>query len=251
MAASSRDGMIPVRPFGSEIGGAGGRAVEVKICGLCRPEDAAMAAEAGADYLGVVLAPGYRRTRTVAEAEAIFASGRGAAKVGVFVDAPLDELVAVAERLGLDVLQLHGSESAEYAARVREAGPWRVWKAVRPRTGAEFAAAVARYRDVVHGILVDGWSPEAPGGTGTRFPWAEISAELQRLRGAGPRLIAAGGLTPENVAEAVARLAPDVVDVSSGVERSVGEKDPARVRAFVDAARSGGAGGARGARPQE
>lgn len=241
---------MPDRELSVVAGARGVCAVEVKVCGLCRPEDAAVAADAGADYLGVVLARGYRRTRSVSEAAAIFGQGRGAARVGVFVDAPLPELLDAAGRLALDVVQLHGSESADYAAQVRAAGPWRVWKAVRPRAGAEFAAGVARYRDVVHGVLVDGWSPEAAGGTGTRFPWDAVAAEREGLRGA-PRLIVAGGLTPENVTEAIARLAPDVADVSSGVERSVGEKDPMRVRAFVEAVRRAGAGAAPAVRPKD
>lgn len=208
---------------------------EVKVCGLMRREDAETAVDAGAAYLGAILAPGYKRTVTFAAASAIF-QGLPARRVGVFVDASRDELLRAAEAAGLHVLQLHGDEPPELAAEMRAAG-YTVWKAVRPRTGEEFAEAVARYGSSVDALLVDGFNPAAAGGTGTAFPWYEVASHRAGLP-EGVALIAAGGLNPGNVAEAARILRPDVVDVSSGVERTLGEKDPDAVRGFVAAVRA-------------
>lgn len=210
--------------------------VRVKICGICRPEDAGLAAVAGADYIGVILAPGYARTRSTTEAAAIFRAAPGVARVGVFVDAELGQMIEAASRLELDVLQLHGDEAPELAAVVRGAGGWEVWKAVRPRDGEEFIDGVAAYAGVVDAILLDGWSGAGAGGTGTRFPWDAVAAERDRLP-AGARLVVAGGLDPDNVGTAVARLRPDIVDVSSSVEESIGVKASDRVRRFIAMAR--------------
>lgn len=210
----------------------------VKICGVTRREDAECAVRSGASFVGVILAPGGKRT-IARDRAADLLDGIDARRVGVFVDASVDEMVAAALAIGLDVLQLHGSEAPEAAAELRAAGPWSVWKALRPRTADDFAHDAARYADPasVDGILLDGWSPDAPGGTGARFPWEAIA----RRRAVLPTeiaLIAAGGLNPSNVSEAVRLLRPDVVDVSSGVERSPGIKDHDAVLGFVHAARS-------------
>ncbi|HEX7091459.1 MAG TPA: indole-3-glycerol phosphate synthase TrpC [Longimicrobiales bacterium] len=212
-------------------------AVEVKICGLCRPEDARAAVEAGADYVGVVLAPGGPRSQTVASAKAIFQAAAGARRVGVFVDASTEEAASAARALGLAVLQLHGSEPPEQVAALAAAGPWQVWKAVRPRRREDVAAAVDAYGGVAAALLLDGWHPTRAGGTGTTFPWDDV-APARGLVPRGVRLVVAGGLTADNVAAAVGRLAPDVVDVSSGVESRPGVKSAERVRDFVAAARS-------------
>lgn len=206
-----------------------------KVCGLTRPEDAGVASEAGAAYLGAILAPGFRRTVTPEAARVIFGD-LPARRVGVFVDAGHDDVLAAAAAAGLHAVQLHGDEPPELAEALRDAG-FEVWKAVRARSGGDFAEAAERYGASVSALLVDGYSPAAHGGTGTRFPWHEVAA----LRGALPEgvaLVAAGGLTPENVAEAAALLRPDVVDVSSGVEASPGVKDAAAVHAFAAALRA-------------
>lgn len=208
----------------------------VKICGVCRPADAAHAAAMGADYLGVVLAPGGPRTRDVASAQEIFEAGQGPGRVAVFVDAPLAVLLEAAERLRLDALQLHGSEPPELAASLRERG-LRVWKALRPRSAGELKKGLERYRDAADAVLLDGFHPGAAGGTGVRFDW-DAAATLRAEVMPPLRLVVAGGLTPANVAGAVARLTPDIVDVSSGVELRPGEKDPERVEAFIAAARA-------------
>jgi phosphoribosylanthranilate isomerase len=159
-----------------------------------------------------------------------------ARRVGVFVDASLDELEAAGRAAGLDVLQLHGDETPELAAELRARG-WTVWKALRPRTGGELAAEAPRWAGSVDALLLDGFSTAARGGTGASFPWAEVAAHRDAVPD-GVALIAAGGLRPDNVAEAAGILHPDVVDVSSGVESAPGIKDADSIRRFVTAARS-------------
>lgn len=205
---------------------------QVKVCGLTTHDDAAVAAGAGAAYLGVILAPGFRRSVTP-DAARIILGGLPARRVGVFVDADEQTLRSTAQAAGVDVLQLHGDESPELAGRMRAAG-WEVWKAVRARGADDFSHAVRRYGGHVDALLLDGYSPDSHGGTGTRFPWDEVAARLHELP-SGLRLIAAGGLRPENVARAVRILRPHAVDVSSGVERAPGEKDPRAVHDFVQA----------------
>jgi len=207
----------------------------VKICGLCRPEDACEAVMAGADYLGFVFAGGPRRVAPEHAAEILRALPPGAQRaVGVFVDASVAEVLAVRARAPIRVVQLHGDEAPEACRTLREAG-LEVWKAFRPRNFAELGTFAERYREVADGLLVEGYSARAPGGTGTRLP-AELWPELRRAA-AGRSLVLAGGLAPDNVAAAVRAVAPDVVDVSSGVERVPGEKDAKLVRSFVRAVR--------------
>jgi phosphoribosylanthranilate isomerase len=207
----------------------------VKVCGLTRVQDAEIAVAAGARYLGAILAPGGKRT-VAPEAAAVIFGGLPARRVGVFVNAGADELRRAAAVAGLDVLQLHGDEPPELAAALRGEG-YTVWKAVRPRDGDEFAAALVRYEGAVDALLLDGYSAEARGGTGTSFPWREVAERLSALP-PGVALVAAGGLRPDNVAEAATILRPAVVDVSSGVESAPGIKDPAAVRAFTAAVRA-------------
>ena len=207
----------------------------VKVCGLVRRPDAELVAASGAHYGGVILAPGGRRSISAEAAAALFA-GLPLRRVGVFVDAAPTELRRAAEVAALDVLQLHGVETPEAAAELREGGRWEVWKAVRPRSADEFLDALERYGEAVDGLLLDGWSAAAAGGTGARFPWDEVAAHRDRIP-AALRLIVAGGLAPGNVAAAIALLRPSVVDVSSGVETAPGWKDPVAVPAFISAVR--------------
>lgn len=206
----------------------------VKVCGLTRLQDAEVAVQAGAAYLGAILAPGYRRTVTASAAGVIFKSLQ-AQPVGVFVDQDGDSLLFAAESAGLHVVQLHGDETPELADRVRAAG-YGVWKAVRVRGADDVSAALRRYAGSVDALLLDGYDPAAAGGTGTRFHWTAIAARRSEWPD-GLRLVAAGGLRPDNVAQAAAVLRPHAVDVSSGVESAPGIKDPAAVRAFVRAVR--------------
>lgn len=212
----------------------------VKICGVCRPEDAAEAAAAGADYVGVILASGYPRTRSLDEAEAIYGAGNGALRVGVFVDDDVAAVIKAVDRLHLDVVQLHGDESIEDVRAISDSTHHPcVWKAVRPRDATELESGLSRYGEHVDAILLDGWSARGEGGVGAPFSWELVS----RLRGAMPErvdLVTAGGLGAENVKEIVRRLSPDVVDVSSGVEETLGRKSAVKMRAFIAAATSGG-----------
>jgi phosphoribosylanthranilate isomerase len=216
--------------------GSGSWPPAVKVCGLTRREDAVVADEAGAAFLGAILAPGYRRTVTADAAGVIFRSLQ-ARPVGVFVDPDGDSLLFAAESARLHVIQLHGDEPPELADRVRAAG-YQAWKAVRVRHADDVAAAIDRYAGAVDALLLDGYDPAAAGGTGTRFDWRAVAARLGERRPDAPRIIAAGGLRPENVAEAAMTLRPDAVDVSSGVESAPGLKDPAAVRDFIRAVRA-------------
>ncbi|HHY54556.1 MAG TPA: phosphoribosylanthranilate isomerase [Chloroflexi bacterium] len=210
----------------------------VKICGTTNLEDALVAVEAGADLLGFILypkSPRYVAPETVAEIVAGVRAATGAPPrcVGVFVNTPPGEVSGVLAQTGLDLAQLHGDEPAEALAALRGRG----FKAVRP-TGLEDALALAEKYGASGGgdgpdLLIDAYAPHAYGGTGQRADWAAAAAVAQRV----PRLLLAGGLTPDNVAAAVATVMPWGVDVASGVELAPGRKDHAKVRAFVAAAK--------------
>jgi phosphoribosylanthranilate isomerase len=213
--------------------------VEVKICGVCVPADAALAAEAGADHIGVILAPGRTRSRTVAEAASIFDAAAGAKRVGVFVDAPAADIRSAVARLRLDVVQLHGSEAPAFTSSLRDVCA--VWKAVRVRAADVVEAAMAAYDGAADALLLDSWSAHAEGGTGTAFDWRDV-APLRAHWPASLRLVAAGGLRPDNVGSLIEIIAPHIVDVSSGVESAPGLKAAGAVRAFVAEARAAGNG---------
>jgi len=210
----------------------------VKICGCRSAADAITAARAGADYVGLVLAESIRRV-TAEEAAGIVADLKAACPdshtlpVGVFVDQSAETVRRAAGGIGLATVQLHGLEAPEQCRDLRAAG-LRVWKAIRPRTPGELATLTDRYARDVDGILVEGFSEEAAGGTGTGVPYAWLQGPFWPQAGKPPaRLILAGGLEPANVAAAIQAVGPDVVDVSSGVERSPGEKDAGLIRAFI------------------
>jgi phosphoribosylanthranilate isomerase len=200
--------------------------VKVKICGLRDLAAARAAVEAGADYLGFIFAP----TRRYVAPETVAAIGRelpgGVPRVGLFVNESPEVIRDVARVARLDLVELCGDESPEFCASL---GLPTV-KSLRVQ-GPEIAEAVARYADRVAWCKLDSFQPKAYGGTGTAFDW-----ELARgLAAAGPIMLA-GGLDPSNVAAAIRVTAPWGVDVSSGVETN-GQKDPAKIAAFVAAAR--------------
>ena len=215
--------------------------VRVKVCGVRTSRDAAVVEAAGADFMGVILSPGYFRSVGVKDALAVYEAAR-ARRVGVFVDAPAEVVARTARDLALDVVQLGGSETVEAVREVGGVGDWAVWKTIHAKPGVSMAEAAAPYAGVASGILVDAWDPSLPGGTGRTFAWAEVGREVRRAIGSAS-FIAAGGMTPGNAGAAVAALGPDVLDVSSGVESVPGTKDPGRTRAFVEAVRRAGAGG--------
>ena len=214
--------------------------VLAKVCGVMTSRDARVVEAAGADYLGVILSPGFGRSVDPERAAEIYETS-GARRVGVFVDAGAAEVAELADDLVLDVVQLSGGEPPWTVAEIAAAGPWRVWKTVHARSGLSIAGAARRYAEVAGGILVDAWDPSRPGGTGRTFAWAGTGGEVRGAIGSAT-FIAAGGITPENAAAAIRALSPDVLDVSSGVESSPGAKDPERARAFVAAVRTVDAG---------
>lgn len=211
-------------------------ALRVKICGLTNNEDARLAERLGADLLGFVLSGGFGRSVPEESAPDV-TRGTTLDRVAVLVDEPVERAARLARSIDAAVIQLHGSESPETVGELRNVGDWRVWKAVRARSLEDVARAVLDYGPLVDGILLEGWKPGVIGGGGARL---ELRPEdVRREMAGGPELVLAGGLTPDNVAEAVAGFGPDVVDVSSGVETTPGRKDPERMRRFVAAARGG------------
>lgn len=209
--------------------------VRVKICGLVRREDALTADAAGADYLGVVVTPGFRRSVDPAAARGILEGAR-AKKVAVMVDPDAGTAAAAARAMGADIVQLHGDEASDVLETLRADGGWTLWKAVRARALSDVEAAVERYADVADALLVEGWMEGVIGGGGAR-----LALDPGRVRALIPRSVAfvlAGGLDVDNVGAAVRSFRPDIVDVSSGVERAVGAKDAALIHAFVREARA-------------
>lgn len=209
----------------------------VKICGVMRVEDALAAARAGADAIGMVLFTGARRCISQDRAlEILAALPPFVTPVGLFVDSTADEVREVASRLGLRHVQLHGREDVECVKRLEG---FAVLKAVRV-SKQTFARDLQTWRDAVaaglpqlRGIVLE-TPADAPGGTGISNDWQTVRSEQARNGFEGlPPLIAAGGLRPENVAAVVRDIRPWAVDVSSGVEQSLGQKSPAMIEAFI------------------
>ena len=212
--------------------------VEIKFCGLTRAEDAEYAASLGAAYVGVIFADSPRCVAPAA-ASAVIAGVRGRARtVGVFGPATVETIVTLASDVGLDVVQLHGDPSPGIVERVRPFFDGEVWAAVRIAAG-ELPTEAAALLGVADAIVLDAKIPGQLGGTGQAFDWEAVERTLDR-RQVRARVVLAGGLNPENVGHAVRVVAPDVVDVSSGVESAPGIKDHARMRAFSDAVRRRG-----------
>lgn len=200
----------------------------VKICGVTRLEDAELAAGLGAWAVGVVLWQDSPRACDPETAVQIATALRRRCEVaGVFVNAPLDDLVATAEEAPLTIIQLHGDEGPAYCAEARRRTGLKIMKAGRVRDAVDVRKLMA-YRTDFH--LLDAHVQGKPGGTGERFDW-----ELARVHPGRPPLVLSGGLTPENVAEAIAVAQPFAVDVASGVEAEPGVKDATKVRNFFEA----------------
>jgi len=205
----------------------------IKFCGLTRPEDARAAAVSGAAYAGVIFAGGPRNLTVERAYDVLNELPSSVRRVGVFAAQSASDIARATERLGLDVVQLHGESSAERVSELRRAFGGEVWTVVRV-AGSTLPASFAEAVESGDGVLLDAYVPGALGGTGVALPWSQLGEALDRYRGS-VRVILAGGLKPENVAQAIAELAPDVVDVSSGVERAPGIKDHDRIRAFAAA----------------
>lgn len=200
-------------------------ATRIKICGITRQDDAEAAVRAGADMVGLNFVPGSPRHLALPAARVIAEGVRGSATcVGVFANACAGTVRGVLDRVALNVLQFHGEETGEFCGSFGL--PF--LKVLRVRAPLDLAMIEAEYASA-QGLLLDAYVPGQAGGTGRRFDWS-LWPERSQLP-----LLLAGGLTPENVAEAVTRLAPWGVDVSGGVEGpSKGIKDHDRIRRFID-----------------
>lgn len=199
--------------------------VRSKICGITRIEDALAAVEAGADALGFVFYAKSPRAVDVRQARAIIdALPPFVTTVGLFVNASRCELNEILEVVSLDLLQFHGDEAPADCE-----GYHRPWiKALRVRPGDDLEAACQHYAGA-RGILLDAYVPGVPGGTGEAFDWSLIPQRLSKP------IILAGGLSADNVAEAIRQVRPYAVDVSGGVEQAKGIKDAAKIDAFMQA----------------
>lgn len=199
------------------------RRTRIKICGLTRPGDVAAAAAAGADAVGFVFAPRSRRRLEAVQAEALAsASPAFVSRVGLFQDQDAQEVARILDRVPLNVLQFHGSETASYCSQFGL--PY--IKAVSMAQDGALDEAEAEFTDAA-GLLLDSHEPGRLGGTGATFDWS-------RIRDCALPIIIAGGLGPHNVFEAVRDYRPWGVDVSSGVESRPGDKDAGLIRTFIE-----------------
>lgn len=212
---------------------------EIKFCGMTRQADALEAATLGAGYVGAIFASGPRRIDAARAAQCFRALPRDVRRVGVFGAQSPDEIAATAHTAGLDIAQLHGDPDASAVDRVRQRTGLLVWAVVRIE-GTQLPPHVAELLACANAVVLDAKVAGALGGTGRPLRWTALADALAPMRGGAP-IVLAGGLTPDNVGRAIAALGPEVVDVSSGVERAPGIKDHARMRAFADAVRHAGA----------
>jgi phosphoribosylanthranilate isomerase len=204
---------------------------KIKICGVTSVQDAERAVAAGAWAIGLNFWPQSQRCCELDAAIEIAATLRRRAEiVGVFVNPKLETIAETAEAVGLTTLQLHGDEGPALCAEASRRTGCRVIKAMRVRSGAEIQALAPFHTDF---HLLDSYAPGLRGGTGETFSWALAGGHLGSIP-----LILSGGLTPDNVAEAISAVHPYAVDVASGVELSPGRKDPDKLAAFAAAVRS-------------
>ena len=195
----------------------------VKICGITRAQDAIKAVEFGADAIGLVFYGKSPRAVSIDDARAIIQKiPPFVTVVGLFVDPSPKDVAAVLHRVSLDLLQFHGDELPSECSAYGK--PY--IKAIKMREGEDIAAQVTQYASA-RGILLDTYDPKVPGGTGRVFDWNKIPKDLNRP------IILAGGLTPENVWQAITKVRPFAVDVSGGVEADKGIKDVEKMAAFM------------------
>jgi phosphoribosylanthranilate isomerase len=203
-------------------------ATRIKFCGITNLDDADAAVEVGAWALGMILWPGSARRCRTAEAARIAAVHRRRVElVGVFVNPTLDHVVTAADEIGLTMLQFHGDEGPAFCAEAARRSGCRVIKAARVRSGAEIQALAPFHTDF---HLLDTYVDGVPGGTGETFAWELARRHLGRIP-----VILAGGLTADNVGEAIATVHPYAVDVAGGTESAPGIKDHDKLRAFAAA----------------
>jgi len=202
--------------------------VRVKICGITTLDDAKAAVDFGADALGFVFFKGSPRYVTAKQAFSIIRKlPCFVTTVGVFVDEKPQDIERIASQACLDIIQLHGDEQPEACRMAR-----RMIKAIRVKS-IDSLEPLKYFRDRVSAFLLDAYAPDALGGTGLKFNW-DIAAEAKQFG----QIILAGGLTPENVQQAVRHVKPYGIDVSSGVERNKGRKDHQKVKLFIERAKT-------------
>ena len=199
----------------------------VKICGITRVEDALEADRQGADAVGLVFYPPSPRALSAQQADEIVRSlPPFVTAVGLFVDEEPARIEEILSRVRIDLIQFHGNEPPDFC----EGFGKRYIKAIRVRDGVDPRSAIERYNSA-DGVLLDTYREGVPGGTGTTFDWGLISRDI------GRSIVLAGGLSPSNVGEAIARLRPHAVDVSGGVEREKGIKDSRKIANFMQEVR--------------
>jgi len=200
---------------------------KIKICGITNYDDARAAIDFGADALGFVFFRESPRYITPEKAAAITSKlPVFVTTVGVFVDKRAEEILKIIEETGIDVVQLHGNEPPESCLL-----PRRVIKGIRVKS-LESLEPLSAYQNIVSAFLLDTYAPDMSGGTGQSFNW-EIAIEAKKFG----IIILAGGLTPENISEAIRRVNPYAVDVSSGVELAKGKKDHQKMKLFIERAK--------------
>ncbi|MGH7523267.1 MAG: phosphoribosylanthranilate isomerase [Gemmatimonadales bacterium] len=204
--------------------------VEAKICGLTRPRDAALAAELGAWRLGVIFAGGPRIIAASVAAEIVRAAG-DVPVLGVFGSQSLETILAMLDHAGLSGAQLHGSSDDATAAAIRARG-FEVWRVIALDDGVELGPALAAHSSSADALLVEARTVDRQGGKGIALP-LDV-ARKARLAAPAIPFVLAGGLTDETVTAAIRAVDPDAVDVSSGVEQSMGIKDHARLARFLE-----------------
>ena len=215
-------------------------AVRVKIEGITSVADARAAVRYGADAIGLVFAKSPRQVDIKKAKRIVAALGPFVQSVGLFVDATIEQIIATGSEVGFDILQLHGKETPRWINSHLD-GPF--IKAFRPRSGAftgqlhRFASQLER-KHQWRGFVLDAYDPKLAGGTGKTLKWDWVAKTRAKgeLKGL-PALVLAGGLNPDNVAQAVRIARPSAVDVASGVESKPGKKDYAKLRDFIAAAK--------------
>lgn len=201
---------------------------------MTRPQDAALASEIGASYIGVVFADGPRRVSPSQGREILDAGGSKVRRVGVFGTNSPEEIARASEAACLDVVQLHADPTPSEVRSIRKNFRGEVWAAIRI-AGHHIPVDAEGLFDTADAVVLDARSEKRLGGTGQALPWSDVAVDLARDRGSSA-VVLAGGLKPDNVGSAIRTLAPDVVDVSSGVESAPGIKDPWLMREFFAAA---------------
>ena len=201
--------------------------IRIKICGITSVEDALHAVSAGADAIGLVFYPQSPRAVSVQQAaEIAVAVGPYVTVVGLFVNADAEQVHSVLSKVPLHILQFHGDEDARFCEQFKR--PW--YKAIRMSPVLDPQQEMENFENAA-GYLFDAWSKDIYGGTGETFDW-------QRIPQSDRPIILAGGLTPDNIAQAVAMVKPYGVDVSGGVEREPGQKCPQKIQQFIENAKS-------------